>query len=198
MSRAPDPAGAARRLGAAVLLFAGVLGVSRLGDLGVLDVPARTEAGGRAGELALEVDVVGPDGGPARPLGAGALAPGERLRLRYGPTRLLNLWVVEVEPGGELRSLLPSDPTDTYGRKAAPEGEVVPELVALAPGSGERQLLVLFTAIPRRFEELQAAARREPPGSAERIARTLEISGRRFVRRFEVARAGTSTAGGRP
>jgi hypothetical protein len=194
MSGGPWPGTALRPFAGALALFSGVLAVSRLGDLGVVPVPANE--GGARGDVALAVEVLPAEGGAARPLDVARLHPGDRLRLSHGPTRYLGLWALEVEPTGALRPLLPADPGDSYGLKAAPGGGVVPEVVALGGGPGERTLLVLFTSVPHRFEALQAAARRVPPGDAERIARELPVAGRSFVRalRIEPRSVGTSSA----
>ncbi len=191
--------GSNRRRGAvlgvlgALGLFSIALVVSRLVDLGGIDAGQLAPSAGRRSDVDFEVSVVPANGGPARPLGRSRVEEGDRLRFRYGPTRYLYLWVVRVLPDGTLEPLIPDDPREPYGRSTARQGELVPITVPMKAGAGSELVAAYFFPIPRRLEELREAAAKVPPGSAERIARELPLTCRRFLYRLEVAPRATRT-----
>jgi hypothetical protein len=194
--------GTGRRRGAvfgmlgALGLFSLALFVSRLVDLGGIDAGELAPSAGRRSDVDFEVEVLPASGGPARPLARSRVEEGDQLRFRYGPTRYLYLWVVRVLPDGTLEPLIPNDPREPYGRSTARQGELVPITVPMKGAPVSDVVAAFFFPIPRRLEELREAAARVPPGSAERIARELPLTCRRFLYRLEVApRAiGTGTA----
>lgn len=161
----------------ALLCFSAAMLVSRLADLGV--VPAEEFGAGdwKRGDVKLAVEVVSKDG-VTRPLGNDpVLAAGDRLRLSYGKTRYTYLWLVRVHADKRIEPLLPMP---KYGRSTENNGEVIDELIELEVGEPV-VLMGMFIAIPRRLEEIQAAANEVESDDPETVARELYIPSRRFV-----------------
>lgn len=184
-------------LAGAVLLFSAAFLVSRLADLGAVAGEPFGAGDWRRAELELDIQVVPGGGGAPRRLGRDlVVAPGDRLRFTYPKTRYLYLWVVRVAPGGVLEPLLPppsrlatgAGPDGRYGRSTANNGETIPETVIIPDDPGPFVLMALFTPIPRRLDELEAAAAAVGRDEPERVAREMYLPSQRFVHRLEIRR----------
>ncbi|MEQ9502029.1 MAG: hypothetical protein RIT81_34475 [Deltaproteobacteria bacterium] len=178
--------------GVAVVLFSVTLLVSRLADFGV--VPAEEFGAGdwKRGDVKLQIDVVSTDG-IRHPLpSAPVLRPGDRLQLAYGKTRYTSLWVVRIGADRKVRPLVPAPGTPEalgkYGRRTENEGEKLDLTIEVPDEEGPLVLLGMFSAVPRRLDEIQAAADAVASDDPETIARTLYIPSRRFVHVIEIRR----------
>ncbi|MEQ8272613.1 MAG: hypothetical protein RKU31_03065 [Deltaproteobacteria bacterium] len=178
--------------GVAVVLFSVTLLVSRLADFGV--VPAEEFGAGdwKRGDVKLQIDVVSADGIrhplPSTP----ELRPGDRLHLAYGKTRYTSLWVVRIGADRKVRPLVPAPGTPEalgkYGRRTENAGEALDLTIEVPDEEGPLVLLGMFSAVPRRLDEIQAAADAVASDDPETIARTLYIPSRRFVHVIEIRR----------
>ena len=112
---------------AAILLFLGVLGVSRLADFGILD-------GGPFGAHDVERNQVDVE------------LIRDPLALKYGPTRYPYIWVVGVDAKNVAHPLVPERHTQANG-----------ETLPIQPLPGRFVLLCMFSAVPRTLEQIQAA-----------------------------------------
>lgn len=176
-------------LGAAAL-FALALFVSRLTDLGL--VPGEDFGAGDWKRRPVEVDLLKMSGESLR--SGSVVSAGERLMVRYQRTRYPYLWVLDVGADGRLLPILPrvAEGSKRWGLGTAHKGETInePALVPFAPG--DRVWLLLFTPIPRRLDELQAAADAVQDREPTAIAQEMDIAGQRFVYRLLVGSSTTS------
>lgn len=178
--------------GLAVVLFSIALLASRLADFGV--VPAEEFGAGdwKRGDVKLVIEVVTTDG-IRHPLpSAPALRPGDRLELSYGKTRYTSLWVVRIGADRRVHSLVPPPGTPEalgkYGRRTENEGERLDVTIEVPDEPGPLVLLGMFSAVPRRLDEIQAAADAVDSADPETIARELYIPSRRFVHVIQIRR----------
>ena len=112
---------------AAILLFLGVLGVSRLADFGILD--GAPFGAHDAERNQVDVELIR-----------------DPLSLRYGPTRYPYLWVVGIDTNNVAHPLVPE-------RHTQANGETLP--IQRLPG--RFVLLCMFSAVPRTLDQIQAA-----------------------------------------
>ncbi len=178
--------------GIAVVLFSIALLVSRLADFGV--VPAEEFGAGdwKRGAVKLEIEVVTTDG-IRHPLpSAPTLRPHDRLQLSYGKTRYTSLWVVRIGADKRVTPLVPPPGTPEalgkYGRRTENEGEQLDVTIEVPDEPGPLVILGMFSAVPRRLDEIQAAADAVDSDDPETIARELYIPSRRFVHVIEIAK----------
>jgi hypothetical protein len=145
----------ARRLAAAGLILAALI----LAAPAVRGADPRPEGGGISFRLAFGSRPAGESGVRAAPVESGAvLKSGDRLKFLIEPRSAMFLYLVHVNPAGELALILPEDPRAAAvgpGRAAlAPPGAGWFELDAQ---TGQERFMLLASAEPlRRLEELLA------------------------------------------
>lgn len=164
----------------ALSLFGGVLLVSRVVDLGVLEAKALGVGDHRRQEVELSATILAPDGA-LRPLNNDAsLGAGDRLLLEYGRTRYPYLWVFAVDERLHVEPLVPPVGTSTapYGHHTENRGE---RLVLTRPSEGPFVLVGVFSAVPRRFADIEGAVVRTGAKSAREAALGMHLPGRRFI-----------------
>lgn len=170
-------------LGAAAL-FGLALFISRLTDLGL--VPGEDFGAGDWKRRPVEADLLTMSG---ESLHSGStVSAGERLMVRYQRTRYPYLWVLDVGADGRLSPILPrvAEGSKRWGLGTAHKGETINEPALVPTAAGDRVWLLLFTPIPRRLDELQAAADAVEAREATAIAQEMDIAGQRFVYRLAV------------
>lgn len=169
----------------AIGLFSVAMLTSRLVDLGLVSAERFGAGDWKRGNVKLSIEVLTEDG-IRHPLGKSPhLRPGDRLEFSYEMTRYTFLWIVRVDADKTIRPLVPApgtpDQLGKYGRSTENGGETIDVTVEVPDEPGPIVLLGLFTAVPTRLDELQAAADAVDSDDPETIARELYIPSRRFV-----------------
>ncbi len=167
-----------------VLLFSGVMLISRFADLGI--IPGRGFGAGdwKRGKVILHVRVLPANGADPFPLGKNPrLEHGDRLEFFYGETRYLYLWIVRVRPSGELEFVLPEtlEGNASFGHRVNPRGEVIAVHYPVDQEKEDSVLMGLFVSTRYRFSDLQRAAKAVDSHDPLRIARNMVLPSRRFV-----------------
>lgn len=172
-------------------LFGLALFVSRLADLGL--VPGEEFGAGDWKRRPVEVELLDAQGQVLR--SGATVTTGQRLMVRYQRTRYPYLWVLDVGGDGRLTPILPrvAEGSRRWGLGTAHKGETINEPALVPSVPGDRVWLLMFTPIPRRLDELQAAADAVQPREPGAIAQGMDIAGQRFVYRLGVK---TSTVAG--
>ena len=78
-------------------------------------------------------------------------------------------------------------PTSSYGRRVNPAGETVPYRYVLGD-DGKLVVMGIFVPLPYTIEQIREAAQEVSSSDAETIARTMRLSGRRFVHALRVTK----------
>lgn len=178
-----EPAGRRRRTllmtAVALGLFGGVLSVSRVVDLGILEARELGVGDHRRQEVELSAEILASDGQRRALSRDHPLRAGDRLLIAYGRTRYPYLRVFAIDENMKARTLVPPVDTSTspYGHHTANRGE----RLVLTPPYGASVMVAVFSAVPRRFGEIERAVAASGATTPRGAALDMHLPGRRFV-----------------